>query len=267
MNKISATILTLNEEDNIRECLETLTWCDEIIVVDGYSDDATVEIAREYTDKIFTYERTGYSEPAREKAIAEASGNWICMIDADERIPSPLANQLREVVRSESADVVHAPRKNYLLGQWIDGAGWWPDYRPVLYKKSVTDTSKDIHDFLHFKESAVENKIDPKEDNAITHFNYTGVEDFIERTNRYTTIEANQMKFKHRQFLTKPIWSFLYRYVIKGGYRMGISGFLLSALMAWYKFLSVAKAWQYEYIGDDSDIREKYDKINSDLKE
>jgi len=113
MVQISATVVTLNEEENIRNCLETLTWCDEIIIVDSHSDDNTVEIAREYTDKIFTYERTGYSEPAREKALEEASGEWICMIDADEMIPPHLADKLKQEVEDSKVDVVHAPIKNW----------------------------------------------------------------------------------------------------------------------------------------------------------
>jgi len=259
MTKVSATVVTLNEEENIRKCLETLTWCDEIVIVDSYSDDATVEIAREYTDKIFTYERTGYSEPARKKALEEASGDWICMIDADERLPDPLIDQLKQFVVEDEHDVIYAPRKNFIIGQWINCAGWWPDYRPVLHKPEVTTLSDEIHNFISFSNTANEKYLASDEENAIIHFNYTGINDFIRRMNKYTDIEGKETSFKYNRLLTWPLMEFSKRFFYLRGYRKGFIGFILSCFMAWYRFLSLAKAWQYEKIGSDEDIKSKYD--------
>lgn len=262
MAKISATVVTLNEEENIRNCLESLRWCDEIIIVDSFSEDKTVEIAREYTDEIYTYPRTGYSEPAREKALEEASGDWICMIDADERIPDDLATKLRRAADEGVYDVIHAPRKNYILGQWMDCAGWWPDYRPVLYRQSVTELSEEIHNFLTFS-NAHEKYLQPEERNAITHFNYDGIGDFINRMNRYTEVEGKQMDLKYRKFVTLPTKEFINRFFLEQGFRKGFTGLLLSIFMSWYRFLSVAKSWQYQSIGTDEEIQNKYENIDS----
>lgn len=258
MAKVSATVVTLNEEDNIRDCLETLTWCDEIIIVDSFSDDRTIDIAQEYTDKIFTYERTGYSEPAREKALEEASGEWICMIDADERVPERLATKLRRFADKNELDVVHAPRKNYILGQWIDCAGWWPDYRPVLYRQSVARLSPKIHEFISFSESAEECYLEETKRNSIIHYNYTDINDFISRMNRYTDIEAEQSEFSYLKCFTSPINEFIQRYFIERGYKKGFTGLILAIFMSWYRFLTMAKAWQYKKIGNHEEINKRY---------
>jgi glycosyltransferase involved in cell wall biosynthesis len=259
MATISATVVTLNEEENIRKCLESLTWCDEIIIVDSHSDDNTVKIAQEYTDKIFTYERTGYGDPAREKALKEASGDWICMIDADERIPEEVSVKLRKLVEKGSYDVIYVPRVNYILGQWINCAGWWPDYRPVLHKKNVTILSDEIHNFISFSDQAREIYLDADKQNGITHFAYTGINDFISRMNRYTDIEAEQATFSYRQLLVSPPQEFINRYLLKQGFRKGFIGLLLAIFMSWYRFLVMAKAWQYENLGKDDKIGKKYE--------
>jgi len=266
MVQISATVVTLNEEENIRNCLETLTWCDEIIIVDSHSDDNTVEIAREYTDKIFTYERTGYGDPAREKALEEASGEWICMIDADEMIPPHLADKLKQEVEDSKVDVVHAPRKNYIMGEWIDCAGWWPGYRSVLYKKSKAELSTQIHQFISFPESTTEKYISPKERNAIIHFNYTDISDFINRTNRYTTIESEQNEFRYYKLFLSPIFEFGYRFIIKSGYKKGFIGLYLCIFMSWYRFLALAKTWEQQKLGGEENMKRKYEKICNEIR-
>lgn len=260
MADISATVVTLNEEENIRECLETLTWCDEIIIVDSYSDDATVEIARKYTDKIYTYERTGYSEPAREKALEEASGDWICMIDADEMVPKSLANQLRREAEQETNDIIYAPRKNFSLGKWINAAGWWPAYTPVLYRKEIVTYSETIHDFISFDESSKQMKLEAVEENAVRHFSHTDIEDKLSRVNRYTSVEAEQTEFSYTQLFLAPPAEFVRRFIYNNGYRLGRYGLLLSIFQAWYMWLVAIKAWEMEYIGGEEGIRERYDK-------
>ena len=265
MTEISATVVTLNEEENIRDCLETLTWCDEIVIVDSYSDDDTVEIAREYTDKIYTFERTGYSEPARKKALEEASGEWICMIDADEMVPTSLATQLQNTASTDDYDVIYAPRKNYILGKWIRGAGWWPDYRPVLYKNEEAILSGEIHDFLSFPDEVAELRLEPVSENAVVHFNYTDVYDFISRMNRYTEIEASQTDVRRTDFLIKPLKEFGVRFLWNSGYKLGFRGIFLSIFMSWYKFLVVAKAWEQENWGGENVYLERYEDISNDI--
>jgi len=125
MKKLSVSVLihTLNEERNIRNCLETVIWAEEIIVVDMYSDDKTVEIAREYTDKIFYFERVGYADPARKFALERATKPWILVVDADELVPRRLYEELKNIIEKDLADVVYIPRNNYFFGEILKGTG------------------------------------------------------------------------------------------------------------------------------------------------
>ncbi|MFB6187090.1 MAG: glycosyltransferase family 2 protein [Halobacteriaceae archaeon] len=265
MAEISATVVTLNEEENIRGCLETLTWCDEIVIVDSHSDDRTVEIAREYTDQIYTYERTGYGDPAREKALEEASGDWICMVDADEMVPRTLANQLRSEAEREIYDVIYAPRMNFSLGKWIDGAGWWPDYRPILYRKSVVTYSETIHNFISFDDSATESKLEPEKGNAVRHFNHTDIENKLSRVNRYTTVEATQTEFSYTQLLLTPPAEFVKRLIIQRGYRLGWHGLLLAIFQAWYQWLIAIKSWEIKNMGGKEGIKDSYNEKRDEM--
>jgi len=261
MTQITATVVTLNEEDNIRACLECLDWCDNIVVVDSYSDDRTIEIAREYTNQIYTFERTGFSEPARKRAHQEATGDWVFRIDADERVSSHLGKKFRELADQGDCDIIYAPRKNYIFGEWMDRGGWWPDYQPVLFRPEMATLSEEIHNYVEFSEEATPYTLPESQENAIVHFNYSGISDFIGRLNRYTSIEADQAEFAYRKLLLEPVREFGNRYIVKRGYERGLRGFFLSVFMAWYRFLTFAKAYQYETIGREEDIEEKYSNI------
>ena len=128
---ISVVINTFNEEKNIKGCLESVKWVDEIVVVDMYSDDRTVQIVQDYTDKIFMHKRVGHVEPARNFAISKATGDWVLVLDADERVPRSLATKLKQIVRENPHGVsaVSFPRKNVFFNKWIRHTGWWPDYK------------------------------------------------------------------------------------------------------------------------------------------
>jgi len=265
MADVSAAIVTLNEEENIRDCLETLAWCDEIIIVDSFSDDGTVEIAKEYTDKIYTFERTGYGDPARKKALEEASNEWICMVDADELVPKVLANILCEEVQNDEYDVIYAPRMNFSLGKWIDEAGWWPDYRPILYRRGVVTYSNSPHNFISFSNLAKEKKLDVNKEYAIRHFNHTDIEDKISRMNKYTSIEADQNDFSYGQLFLSPITEFVERFVLQNGYRLGLDGILLASFQSWYKFILAAKIRENERMGGKEGILDEYEKKREEV--
>lgn len=265
MTEITATVLTLNEEENIGDCLKTLQWCDEIIVVDGYSEDQTVEIAEDYADKIFQLESEGYSEPFRQFAKEEASGDWVLMIDADERVPEKLADKLRDLSKKDNLDVVEAPRKNYILGEWMRYAGWWPDYTPCMYRPEAVNIVDRIHQFLEIKEESNVKKISENEEKAIHHFSYTGIEDRIERINKYTTIEAKQYEnpFAIYKLVLSPAKIFLSKLITRGGYKAGIRGLIISFLDALYPLIQELKKWQMKEIGDEDKIKQLYSQESS----
>ena len=116
-NGISVIINTLNEEKNIKNCLESVKWADEILLVDMYSEDRTVEIAKKYTDQILYHEKLGYVEPARIFALENATNEWIVVIDADELIPKKLKKRIVHIVEDDLADIVKIPHNNYFFGK------------------------------------------------------------------------------------------------------------------------------------------------------
>lgn len=244
---VSVLIHTLNEEKNIRNCLETVKWADEIIVVDMYSEDRTVEIAREYTDKIFSFERLGYADPARQFSLKKASNNWVLSVDADELVPKKLRDKIFTIMNEDVADVVYVPHNNYFFGDLVRYVGWGAsqDFHARFFKKDFLTYTNDIHAFIKIKDGAREYKIKNPEEGFI-HFNYIDVEHFIEKMNRYTTIEAKRLfdsgeTINSKQLLRRVLGEFKFRYMDLKGYKEGFRGFSLSMLMAMYRLVSYVK--------------------------
>lgn len=241
--KISAVIVTLNEEKNIERCLKSLSFVDEIVLVDDGSNDKTVEIAKKYTEKIFEHKSEGYVEPARNFAIEKAKGPWILIIDADEEIPASLKDELEKTAKSKDADVLWIPRKNILFGEWIkNNEGWWPDYNPRFFKKGTIRWSNKIHGKPEVNGKEI--WLDSKEEYAMVHHNYQTVRDFIERLNRYTDIEAEEENFDWRNITKDQNEEFLSRLFARKGYKDGFHGLVLSYLEAMYSVVLSSKIWE-----------------------
>ena len=134
MQKLSVTIITLNEEQNILDALESVKWADEIVVVDSGSTDKTVEICKEYTDKVFYNPWPGYMAQ-KNLAIDKASHTWILSIDADERVTPLLASEIQEALKEPKADAYAVPRHVFYVDRWIDHSGWYPDYKVRLFRR------------------------------------------------------------------------------------------------------------------------------------
>jgi glycosyltransferase involved in cell wall biosynthesis len=267
--KISVIVNTLNEEANIRNCLESVKWADEIIVVDMYSDDRTREIAAEYTSKVFLHERMGYVEPARQFALEKATNEWILVVDADELVPLFLRNRLVEIVKENLHDAVIIPRANYFFGKRLIGAGWGAsqDLQTRFYRKSVINYGTRIHNFGSLQSNA---RIITIEDNiSFIHFNYKDYEHFIDKLNRYTTIEAKNdyedgksIKFSRLLYISAK--EFLSRYFKFKGYKDGVEGFTLSLLMAIYRLTAGMKLLlmkRYMTTESTTKIIEEYQKV------
>lgn len=243
MKKLPVSIIvhTLNEESNIRNCLESVKWADEIIIIDNYSDDRTVEIARNYTDKIFSYERMGYSDPARKFAVEQTSNEWVLVVDADEMVPLKMKLKLQSIVFEDLADVVSLPHNNYFYGYKMQKTGWGPlqDMHNRFYKKSKVKLAVKIHSQPELVENArlmIVN--DP--DEGFVHFNYIDVEHFIGKMNRYTTIEAKGLyesgeDVNSRQLVLRIFGEFKLRYISFKGYQEGFPGLSMSLMMAMYR--------------------------------
>lgn len=265
---ISAVVATLNEEGSIDDCLETLTWCDEIVIVDNDSSDNTVLIAEEYTDQIYQYEeRHGYGDPLKRYGVERASHDWILIVDADEMIPVSLAQRLQRIAKGSSADVVEIPFRNYSLGIWVKGAGWWPDYHPRFFRRDAVTVTDEIHGYLNVNDGAEVIELPASEENYVVHFNHIDLEDKLARLNTYTTVETETAEFSRWKLLTAPPIEFFNRLVLKRGYRLGWHGLLLSILQAWYRWLVLIKRWEQIKMGGKEGIKEQYDYIRQDIIE
>jgi glycosyltransferase involved in cell wall biosynthesis len=244
---ISAVINARNEEKNLPACLDALAWCDEQIVVDMESEDATATIARGRGARVFSYPNVGYVEPARAFAVEQARGPWVLIVDADELIPFTLAERLRAIAAADEFDAVAIPHKNYLLGEWVRHSGWWPDYHWRFFRRGALRFTDRIHDSVAVLGRRL--TLPAEEPLAIVHLHHADITHFLERINRYTSIEArNQPAFRPSQVWIAPLRQFLFRYVRCGGYRAGYRGLFLALLMAYYDLVASMKRWeQREY--------------------
>jgi glycosyltransferase involved in cell wall biosynthesis len=245
--KVSVLINTLNEENNIGACLEMLTWADEIVVVDQYSDDKTVEIARNYTDKIYLQERKGYA--SREFGYTKLKYDWILIVDADELIPARLTEEYRRVADNDLADVVIVPRKSYGFGKLIEHGRWncLFDMQVRFGKKKAMILSDIAH--LDFTYLPTARQIVIKDEKlAIAHFAHLDFEQFIGKMNTYTTFEANNIfDGRKKQFglaaaFFKGVRGFVKGYFVLGGYKDGFRGLAIHLLDFMYILMTYIKS-------------------------
>lgn len=273
MFKISLIVNTRNEENNIVKVLRSASFLvDEIIVVDMESDDQTVEIAKKIGAKVYSHKKVDFVEPARNYAIEKATGDWILILDADEEIKSDLARKLKEIAEKDLADYVRIPRKNIIFKKWIKHSRWWPDYNIRFFKKGYVEWSDEIHSIPLTKGRGAD--LPAEKDYAIIHHNYQTIEQFINRLNRYTSIQAREKakkgeKFNASKLITAPMGEFTSRFFASQGYKDGLHGLVLALLNAFSELVLYSKLWQIEGFEkkkiDPDDLSQTISKAVSDL--
>ncbi|MBL7196674.1 MAG: glycosyltransferase family 2 protein [Candidatus Omnitrophica bacterium] len=255
MDKLSVIIITRNEENNIRDCLELVKWADEIVLIDQTSTDKTLEIARRYTDKIFITENKGSCDPDRMFAISKTSNEWILYIDADERISDDLRNEIISLLGSseDKFDAYYMPRKTFFLGKWIKGCGWYGSLIRLFKKGKVVFSGK-IHQDGQPLGSAGYLK------GHILHYSYRDLTEYFEKFNRYTSIMAEEEYKKGLRvgksnflplFLIRPAYVMLRKYFWQKGFKEGFAGFFISFSAALGIFVSYAKVWEKQRVGSE----------------
>ncbi len=240
-HKISVIIITRNEESNIDDCLKSVDWADEIIIVDAGSDDGTVKKASNYTNKIFAKKWEGYSKQ-KLYALSLAENEWVLSLDADERISPSLRDEILKGP-DETYNGFYISRKNYFLGRHITGCGWDNDYQLRLFKKSRTTlTDSLVHEafMVEGKTGRLKNRMD--------HYSYRTLKDAITKMNNYSTLEASQ-KYKHKNvspidFLLHPAAAFIQYFIIRKGYKDGKYGLMVSLLHAMTNMQIYMKIWE-----------------------
>ena len=255
MSKITVVINAFNEEKNIERVIDSCLWADEIVVVDDGSTDKTLEIlsrlkVKNQNLKVYNHKGVGYVEPARNFAISKANGDWVLIVDADEEIPLSLSQQLKKLPEGQDEiSFIEVPRKNIIFGKWMRASMWWPDYNIRFFKKGDVTWSNLIHRPPQTKGTGI--KLDPQEEFSIIHYHYESISQFVERLNRYTSVQSKELvdcgyKFVWTDLITKPVGEFLSRFFANRGFEDGLHGLALSLLQAFSFLVMYLKVWEIE---------------------
>ena len=243
--RLSVTVITLNEEDALRRCLESVAWADEIVVVDAESSDKTVEVARAFTDAVFVRPWPGFAAQ-KNFALDHASGDWVLSLDADEEVTPELRGEIVAVLERPASDVAAyaVARRNIFWGAWVRHGGLYPDWQVRLLRRGrgrFGDVS--VHESVRVDGTVV------RLASPLLHRSYRDVADFLARADRYSSLAAAD-RLRHgppvnaAELVLRPLGRFLGMYVLRAGFLDGWRGFLLAVLYAYYVFIRSAKVWE-----------------------
>jgi glycosyltransferase involved in cell wall biosynthesis len=254
MTRLSIIIITKNEAERLPRCLESVRFADEIIVLDSGSTDATLEIARRYTDKVFVSDGWPGFGPQKNAALSHATGDWVLSLDADEWLTPELAAEILAVVAADhsaahsasklvtQAEVYEIPRLSSFCGREMRHSGWWPDRVARLFRRGAAQFSDDlVHERLVF--SGVAHRL-------TNHFNHDSVrnlDDVLRKVNTYSTAGAVQAALRGkkggmRTAITHAAWAFFRTYFMNAGVLDGREGFILAVANAegvYYKYIKI----------------------------
>jgi len=238
--KVSVVIVTKNEESNISECIRSVSWADEIIVVDSSSEDRTCDLCRELGATVIERKWNGYAEQ-KNFAIEQAKNSWVISLDADERVSDDLKERLLNILDKDSKYAGYRfPRKNIFFGKWLKNGDLWPDYQVRLFRKGKGFfNDREVHESVQ-----VDGEI-CKLNEPILHYSYQSVSEFFQRQKDYAILSAKEslkkeIAYKSSDIFFRPLWRFFHSYFIKSGWKDGFEGFIVCAGLAWYVFMRFA---------------------------
>ena len=240
MAKLSVIIITKNEVDNIRACIESVAWADEIIVVDSGSSDGTVEICRELGAKVFVHDWPGFGAQ-KNRALNYAENEWVFSIDADERVTPELRAQLIDAMADAQHDGYYLPRFSQFCGKFIRHSGWYPDYVLRLFKRGAGRFSDDlVHESVRLAGKA------GKLGSPLLHYSYLTQADVDRKVEHYSNSAAQQMlqAGKRATSMDGPLrggWAFLRTYFLRRGFLDGRAGWNIALMNAHTTYLKYEK--------------------------
>lgn len=247
MPGVSVTVITLNEAANIDACLASVSWVDDVVVVDSGSTDGTIDRARARGARVIERAWPGSYAAQKNFAAEQAAHDWILSLDADERVTPALAGEIRSVLSADPPVAGYrVPRLTWHLGRWIRTTDWYPDYQLRLYdRRRGTWPPRLVHESVQVEGAPGYLQSD------LEHFAYRDIAHHHESMNRYTSLAARQMYEQGRRagvfdLLVHPPAAFLRNYVLKRGFADGLPGFIISAMNAHYVFLKFAKLWEMQ---------------------
>ena len=250
MKKTSAYIIAKNVENHIKAAIESLSWADEIVIIDDFSQDKTAQLAIEAGAKVISH-KFEYFGAQRNFALTCLAHDWVICLDSDERVSDELRDEiLAELKKDEpSSDIFLAPRKTKFINKWIMHSGWYPDYRhPILFDKRKAC----------YKDQLVHENIDYKGGRAgyfkgeILHYSYDSIKHFIKKSDQYSDLSSRQMfergKRAHlHNFILNPTIMFIKMFILKRGFLDGKTGFILALLYsAFYTLMKYIKLWEIQ---------------------
>ena len=243
---LSAVVITHNEERNIVRCLRSLSFCDQVIVVDSFSTDKTTELAGTCGAQVHQRAWRGYADQ-KNYATSLAKNDWVLSIDADEEVSVALKEEILAAVKRSGNETAYSmPRKTIHSGRWIRFGGWYPNRLVRLYRKSGGAWfGSDVHEY--WKTEGVVGDLQ----SDLVHYSFDGIADQVERNNQYSTLGATQLKKTGQRFSTfkllgKTVSKFFETYLLKSGFRDGYPGFIIAVSAAYSVFLKWAKLWELE---------------------
>jgi glycosyltransferase involved in cell wall biosynthesis len=243
---VTVTVITKNEAAALADALRSVSWADEIIVVDAESTDDTVEIARQFTDKVYVRRWDGYVAQ-KNHAAGLASHDWIFSLDADERVTPQLAAEIRSVLAADpAASAYRIPRVSHYFGRWVRTTDMYPDFQLRLYdRRKARWAGKYVHESVRADGPVAYLT------NDLQHHPYRDLSEHLIRMDRYTTLAARQMHEEGRRtsvlgMLAHAKLAFFRNYIVKRGFRDGAAGFVISVVNSYYVFLKFAKLWEIQ---------------------
>ncbi|HMQ69123.1 MAG TPA: glycosyltransferase family 2 protein [Ignavibacteria bacterium] len=241
MDLITGVIICKNEEDNIEEAIKSILWCDEVIIVDAFSTDKTVEIIKKQPVKLLQNEWKGFADQ-RKYVLSKVKTEWVLSIDADERCTKELEKEIRQKISQKDLkeDGFFIPRKSYFLNKWIKHGGWYPNYQMRVFRKSSAEVSdRKVH------ESYTVNGFTGKFKNDLLHYTVTSLSEYVTRINKYSDLSAieklNKKKIGFFDILILPRIAFFKQFIIKGNFLDGTEGLMVSKFHMITKLLNYMK--------------------------
>ncbi len=245
--RTSGVVICFNEEETIERCLESLSWCDEIVVVDSHSTDRTREIAARHAERVVQQDFLGYVKQ-KNFALDLARGEWAICLDADEALSPELQGEIRGAIEAggSGADGFALDRCTRFLGVWHDRGDWYPDWQLRVFRRSRGRwTGRDPHDRVQVDGTVRRLR------GRLFHWNYRDLSEHIQTIDGFTAHLAREMRdeglrFRLRDLLVRPAYRFFRGYVLRQGFRKGLPGLLVAVSTSYYVFMKYAKLWELE---------------------
>lgn len=243
---ISAVVLTKNEEKNIVDCLETLTWCNEVLVIDDNSEDRTAEISKKMGAKVFTHALENEFSKQRNFGLQQAQSEWVLFVDADERVTNDLKNEITHLIkergRGKQLHGYFVKRRDFMWGRELKHGETGSIKLLRLARKDAGRWEGAVHEEWKIKGKTDELK------NPLFHYPHQTTAEFLQEINFYTTIRAQELyqqgvKVRWHEIILYPKAKFIYNYFIKMGFLDGLPGFIFAFLMSFHSFLVRGKLW------------------------